>query len=211
MKPIRLSWRLRHIFWNNVLTNNIILAQAIGICPIVAGAYRLQYGVVLAICTALVLVSTSLLMSLLGERLPQWLRPPVYTVVGSLVLWGSAWLLDTYLSSEIYAALYLYLPLMAVNALNYRVGGFATGNKPAIAVMDAVGTSIGFGAVICIVAAAREMLSFGTLWNMPLWGHPVLAQMDKPFAAFFMLAALATLLQGIRMLRRGKEGGDEHA
>ena len=69
-------WKLTGIFMETFLTKNIVLVQALGLCPIIAAGTTLQYGVVLAICTAAVLLPTSLRMSLIGEKIPAWLRPP---------------------------------------------------------------------------------------------------------------------------------------
>lgn len=65
-------------------------------------------------------------MSLFGEKIPSWLRPPVYTVGASLLLLLAAFILDSFISTDIYAKLYLYLPLMEVNTIfTYRAGGFS--------------------------------------------------------------------------------------
>lgn len=117
--------RLGGIFLDTFFAKNIVLVQAVGLCPIIAIGINLKYGVALTLCTAAVLLPTSLCMSLWGSRLPAWLRPPVYTVGASILLLGAAALVNQYLSHELYAALYLYLPLMAVNTIfTYRAGGF---------------------------------------------------------------------------------------
>ena len=151
-------WKLTGIFLETFLSKNIVLVQAIGLCPIIAAGTTLQYGVVLAICTAAVLIPTSLMMSLVGDKLPAWLRPPVYTVGASLLLLLAAFIVDRAISHEIYAYLYLCLPLMAENTIfTYRAGGFSVSNRPAAAVIDAVGSSLGFALVICLASALREM------------------------------------------------------
>lgn len=123
--------RLGGIFLDTFFAKNIVLVQAVGLCPIIAIGINLKYGVALTLCTAAVLLPTSLCMSLWGSRLPAWLRPPVYTVGASILLLGAAALVNQYLSHELYAALYLYLPLMAVNTIfTYRAGGFSVTNRP---------------------------------------------------------------------------------
>lgn len=63
----------------------------------------------------------------------------------SILLLGAAALVNQYLSHELYAALYLYLPLMAVNTIfTYRAGGFSVTNRPVAALVDAAGSSLGF-------------------------------------------------------------------
>ena len=207
-------WKLTGIFLDSFLTKNIVLVQAIALCPIIAAGTTLQYGVVLAICTAAVLIPTSLMMSLVGEKIPAWLRPPVYTVGASLLLLLAAFIVDRAVSHEIYAYLYLYLPLMAVNTIfTYRAGGFSVSNRPAAAVVDALGSSLGFALVICLVSAIREMAAFGTLWNVPLGFSFRFPEAASPFVGFLLLGFMAALLQwGHSLLSRlmnkisGKEG-----
>lgn len=204
-------WKLTGIFLETFLSKNIVLVQAIGLCPIIAAGTTLQYGVVLAICTAAVLIPTSLMMSLVGDKLPSWLRPPVYTVGASLLLLLAAYIVDRAVSHEIYAYLYLYLPLMAVNTIfTYRAGGFSVSNRPAAAVIDAVGSSLGFALVICVASALREMAAYGTLWNVPLGYDFRFPEAASPFVGFLLLGFMAALLQWGRSilgrLTAGKEG-----
>lgn len=188
--------QLAGIFLDTFLLRNIVLVQAVGLCPILAAGTNLKYGVALTACTAVVLLPTSLLMSLLRERLPNWLRPPVYTIGASVLLLGVAFLLDTFISHEIYAALYLFLPLMAVNTLfTYRAGGFSVSNRPTAALVDALGSSLGFGLVICAVSALREIAARGTMWDIPLGLTTVLPEASLPFIGFLLLAFMAALLQ----------------
>lgn len=63
-------WKLTGIFIETFIVNNIVLIQAIGICPIIAVGTNLKYGVALTLCTAAVLLPTSLFMSLYGDKLP---------------------------------------------------------------------------------------------------------------------------------------------
>ena len=202
------QWKLTGIFFDTFLSKNIVLVQAIGLCPIIAAGTSLKYGVVLTVCTAAVLLPTSLVMSLLGERLPSWLRPPVYTLGASLLLLGAAFLLNQYISSKIYAALYLFLPLMAVNTIfTYRAGGFSVSSRPAAALADALGSSLGFGLVICIVSLLRELAISGTIWEIPVYAGKRLPEAAEPFAAFLLLGFMAALLQWIHSViaRRTQE------
>lgn len=193
---------IKHVFIDSFLVKNIVLVQAIGITPILAAGVTLQNGVVLTLCTAAVLLPTSLFMSLLGDKLPAWMRAPIYSVGAALILLGAAILVDRYVSHELYAALYVILPLTAVNSVvSYRAGGFSASHVPIVAITDAVASSLGFGLVICVVSALREMASFGTLWDKPLHFAVVLPEAALPYAAFLMLGFMAALLQWVRAIR----------
>lgn len=200
--------RLIQIFFDTFLVRNIVLVKMIGLCPLLVVAVNLKYGVTLTVCAGVALIPAALLMSLVGNKLKPAMRAPLYTLLASLLLVGAAYVVDTYISPELYAALYLYLPLMAVNTLvTYRAGGFAVTSGSASALADAFGSTMGFGLVICLVSAVRELLAFGTLWDVPLLAEPVLPAAASPFAAFMIVALLAALLQFVRaLLRRFVEG-----
>lgn len=200
--------RLAGIFFDTFLVRNIVLVKMIGLCPIIAAATNLKSAVTLTACAALILLPTALLMSLVGEKLKPVIRAPLYTLLAAGILVGIAFLLNTYVEPELYATLYLFLPLMAVNTLmTYRVGGFAVAARPPEALADGLGSVFGFGAVICIVGLVRELLAFGTIWEATVLAQPPLPVAASPFAAFLLVAMMAAGLQFIReMLRRFVEG-----
>lgn len=200
--------RLVQIFFDTFLVRNIVLVKMLGLCPIVGAALNLKNGVTLTACAGLALIPAALLMSVFGTRLKPAIRAPLYTLLASLVLVGAAYVTDTFISTELYATLYLYLPLMAVNTLmTYRAGGFAVTSGPLAALADALGSTLGFGLVICVVSALREFLAFGTLWDVPLTAQPLLPAAASPFVSFLIVALMAALLQFVRtLLRRFVEG-----
>jgi len=206
------GWKFGGIFWDSCFTKNIVLVQAIGICPIILASTNVKYGAVLTLCTTIILLANGLLMSLTGEKIAAWLRPPIYTLVSAGLLFGAAWLIDRYYSHEIYAALYLFIPLMAVSTVvSYRAGGFSVANRPGAAVADALGSSVGFGVAICAVSAIREAAIKGTILDFSIGFKPAFALANQPFIAFLLLGFVAAFLQWIHRMRRirrsGKQGG----
>lgn len=190
---------LYNIFLDSFLLNNIVLIQAIGICPILAVSTSLKNGVVLSLCTAAVLVPASLFMSFFGENIPSWLRPPIYTVGAALILLGAAAITDSFISHELYASLYVFLPLTAVNTLvSYRAGGFSVSHQPVVALTDSIASTLGFGLVICMISALREALASGTLWGVPVNTGLRLPESALPFAAFILLGFMSALLQWLK-------------
>lgn len=199
-KVKREFWRTTNLLVENAVTNNIVLIQALGLCPIIGAATTLQNGVVLSICTAAVLLPMSLLMALVAPWLPKWLRPAVYVLLASLLLVGTTFVLSHYVSGELYATdLHHFIPLIAVNMLYARTVGFSSIAHPVSTVVDALGSTLGFGAVICGVSALREVLAYGTLWNRPVDISWHLPHADTPFVAFILLGLLAAALQWSRL------------
>ena len=197
-KARRELWRTGQLFAENALTNNIVLIQALGLCPIITISTTLQNGVVMAACTAAVMLPLSLLMALLGSRLPKWSRPAVYVVLASLLLVGCSYVVERYVSTEIFAHLHHFIPLIAVNMLYDRTVSFSSIVHPVTTVMDALGSTLGFGLVICFVSALREVVAYGTLWGHSLDTSVQVPSIATPFAAFILLGFMAAGLQWSR-------------
>ncbi len=190
-------------FWNTFLPNNIVLVQAAGICPILAVGYNLKDSVALSVCTAVVMVVINLFATLLGNRIPRLLRPALYTVLSSVLLFGTALVLQQWISAEIYAALYLFLPLMAVNLLfSTFISDSAIQKRPSVAVASAIGSALGFALVLCVAGALREMAAFGTLWDIPLNYEARFPEAEHPFIGYVLLGFMAAFLQWVQQFIR---------
>ena len=196
--------QMRHVFSRSFAYDNVVLVQGLGLCPIIAAGTTLQKGVALTVCTAAVLLPSSLLMSVIGKKMPAALRTPIYTILAMVLMVACGFVMNTYISPELYASLYVFLPLMAVNTLfTYRAGGFSVGRHPVLAMTDSVGTSLGFGVVICIISTLREMAAMGTVWGKSLGYDARFPEAAYPFAAIILLGFMAALLRHIRSKRAG--------
>lgn len=194
----RRFWQAADSFIENAVTKNLVLTQAIGICPIIAAGITLQNGVALTYCTAAVLIPLSLLMPLIGNRLPRWLRPVLYVMLAALALVGVSYLLEKHISPELYARLYAFIPLIAVNMLRAHSSAMAQTMRPMETILEALGSTIGFGTVICLISAVRELTIYSTLWGIPVGSGYILPEAAAPFAAFIMLGFMSALLQWTR-------------
>lgn len=191
-------WQTADSFAETAITKNLVLTQAIGICPIIAAGVSLKNGVALTACTAAVLLPLSLLMPLIGNRLPKWLRPVLYVLLAALALVGASYLLETHISPELYAQLYAFIPLIAVNMLRAHNSTMGHTMHPLETIVEALGSTVGFGMVICIISAIREMTIHATLWDIPVGNGYVLPEAAAPFAAFIMLGFMSATLQWTR-------------
>ena len=187
-------------FLDAFITKNIVLVQAIGLCPVVMAGDHLKLAVALTVCTGLVLITSALVMSLFGDRMAAWLRPPVYTLSAAVLLTSAGFIIERYISGDLFASLEIFLPLIAVNTLiSYRAGGFAVANHPVLAVTDSIASTMGFGLVICAIALLRELASFGTIWDIPVRFMPhLLPAAAMPYAAFIMLGFMAAFIQWVK-------------
>ncbi len=191
-------WLAADSFVETAVTKNLVLTQAIGICPIIAAGVTLKNGVALTVCTAAVLLPLSLLMPLVGNRLPKWLRPVLYVLLAAAALTGASYLLETRISPELYAQLYAFIPLIAVNMLRAHNSTMNHTMHPLETIIEALGSTVGFGVVICFISALREVAISSTLWGKPVGSGYTLPETAAPFAAFIMLGFMSAMLQWTR-------------
>ena len=202
--------KIRKLFFNTILYDNLVLVQALGLCPIIAAGVSLQNAVVLTVCTMLILPLSTLLMVAIGSKLPPVFQPPVYTLFATVLLFGAAFVLNQFISTELYASLYLFLPLMSVTTLfSYHGGGQRAALQPWIALLDSLASAIGFGLVICIVGALREMLTQSTIWGIPLPISTQLPESALSFSAFILLGMMAAGLQHLKNKAAARRAQEE--
>lgn len=203
---LRSRRQYRQLFVDRAFTNNLVLVEGVGLCPLIGGATTLKLSVTMFLCTTVTLVLTALLMLVIGKKLPSTLRIPLHTLVAAALLCGEAYLINETISTELYASLYLFLPLLSVTTLFAYHGDNAVGDfDPLAGALDAFASSLGFGVVLCLVGALREIAARRTIWDIPLSLSVDLPEASLPFAAFLLLGLLAALLQ------RGKTLAAERA
>lgn len=192
-------WKLTGIFIETFIVNNIVLIQAIGICPIIAVGTNLKYGVALTLCTAAVLLPTSLFMSLYGDKLPAAARPPVYTLGASAPAgWGG-------LSGRplhFHRAVRLAVPVSAPDGGQHHLhlpGGRLFGEQPA---RCRPGGRFGLGLRLRPGHLRRFRPAGAGHFRHPMgqaMGFDLrLPEAAQPFAAFILLGFMAAFLQWIK-------------
>ena len=62
----------------------------------------------------------------------------------------------------------------------------------------ALGSTVGFGFIICLISLFREMAISGSVWGHPLGFTLRLPEAGAPFSAFILLGFLSALLQWTR-------------
>lgn len=187
---------------------NLVLSQAIGLCPLLAASVTLKNGVVLTCAMALTLLVTALFAGVLGNKMAAWLRPPFYVLLGGLCTTLTLFVLDEWISTELYASLYLFLPLIAVNSLLLCLPSGESAERLSQTVSEAIGAAIGYGFAVCALSALREVLTLNTLWDVPVQVSVKLPALAWPFAALLLLAPASALLQMLRRRFARKEVSD---
>lgn len=179
------------IMFQSAFIHNPVLTQAIGICSIVAIFTTLRLSIIMSLILSGILIICEVLASLMLKKLSRWLRISVYMLVGVALLIPMMLFLDQN-KSELYAAMGIYLPLLAVNSLIViRCEKFAVKHSVKHAFFDAVAASVGFISASAIVGAIRELLASGTLWGKEISSLPKLSGMALPFGGLIILGFVA--------------------
>lgn len=155
----------KEIAWNGFWKQNSILAQVLGLCPLLAVSSNFVNAVSLGIATVFVMILANVGISALRAFIPYEIRIPVFIlIIASLVtvvdLAFNAFLHDLYL------VLGIFIPLIVTNCIVLaRVEAFAAKNGVRAAAFDGLMMGIGFVWVIGLLGLIREFVGQGTLFS----------------------------------------------
>ena len=156
----------KKIFQDPLINDNPITRQILGICSALAVTIKLEQAVVMTIALTFVLCSSNVIVSILRKFIPSNIRIIVQmTVIASLVA-----IVDLLLKAYMYDIskdLTVFVALIITNCIVMgRAEAFAMKNGVISSFLDGLGNSLGYGGILLMVAFFRELLGFGTIYNM---------------------------------------------
>jgi Na+-transporting NADH:ubiquinone oxidoreductase, subunit NqrD len=179
--------RVFEITKRNILTENQILVQILGICSTLAVTNNLRNTLIMAIGVTLVTGFSNLTVSLIKDYIPRKIRMMMETLIISFYVIIVDIILRAYLP-EVSKALGPYVGLIITNCIIMgRTEAFAQSNTPLISFLDGLTAGLGYTFVLIIVAFVRELLGFGTIFDlkvMPANFVPVTIMVMAPSAFF---------------------------
>ncbi|WP_083023843.1 electron transport complex subunit E [Vreelandella lionensis] len=184
-------------------SNNPALVQLLGLCPLLAVSATVVNALGLALATLLVLVGSSTTTSLIRHQVPSAVRLPAFVMVIAAFVTCAALLMAAFAYS-LYQILGIFIPLIVTNcAILGRADAFASRQPVLPAAVDGLMTGLGFGAVLVLMGAIRELVGQGTLFSdMALLFGPVAAHWQITLVAdyqflFFILPPGAFFVAGL--------------
>ena len=189
---------------NGLWKNNPALVQLLGLCPLLAVTASVVNALGLAVATLFVLVISNLCVSLIRNVVTDSIRLPAFVLIIAAAVTGTELLMQAY-AYELYQILGIFLPLITTNCVILgRADAFAAKNWVLPAVADGVMMGLGFGLVLVVLGAIRELLGTGALFaNMDLLLGPaaqswtlVIAQ-DYPGLLLAILPPGAFIITGL--------------
>lgn len=169
---------------------NPVLTQIIGICPVVAAATTTKNAAIISLVMFAVLAVCEVLASAVLKKLEQSIRVCLYCLVSTVVTVFAMSLTD----DKTLSSLGIFLPLLSVNAMvTVRCEKFAVRTGVRNSVLDAIASSLCFGAVAVVVGFLRELLAFGTIFSLKVSSLPTFSAFALPFGGLVLLGFLAAI------------------
>lgn len=144
--------------------NNVVLAQMLALCPLLAVTGTATNGLGMGLATTAVMVASGLLISMLRGLITPEVRIPVFVLIIAVLvtlvdLGLNAWLHD------LHKVLGLFIPLIVTNcAILGRAESFASRNPVLPSAFDGLAIGLGFTLVLVMLGAIREIIGSGTLF-----------------------------------------------
>jgi H+/Na+-translocating ferredoxin:NAD+ oxidoreductase subunit E len=159
----------RELSLNGLWKNNPAIVQLLGLCPLLAVTGSVVNAIGLAAATTLVLVCSNASVSLIRNIVSDAVRLPAFVMIIAAAVTCIELLMQAF-AYELYQILGIFLPLITTNCVILgRADGFASRNALAPAIYDGLIMGLGFGVVLVMLGALRELLGTGALFdNMDL-------------------------------------------
>jgi electron transport complex protein RnfE len=155
----------KDIAWNGIWKQNTILAQVLGLCPLLAVSSNLVNAVSLGLATIVVMMLSNFAISALRAFIPYEIRIPVFILIIAALVTGIDLAFNAFLH-DLYMVLGIFIPLIVTNCIVLaRVEAFAAKNGLRAATFDGLMMGVGFVWVIGLLGAVREFVGQGTLFS----------------------------------------------
>jgi len=159
-----MSQRYASIARDGLWDNNIVFAQALGLCPLLAVTGTASNGLGMGLATSVVMIASGLLIAILRGIITPQVRIPVFILIIAVLvtmvdMFMNAWVHD------LHKVLGLFIPLIVTNcAILGRAESFASRNEVLPSAFDGLMMGLGFTLALVVLGATREVLGSGTLF-----------------------------------------------
>jgi electron transport complex protein RnfE len=197
-------------FRQAAIANNPAWMQLLGLCPLLAVSNSVANATGLALASAFVIIGSNTSISLLRRIIPQEARLPCFVLIIATFTTLTVMVLEAY-AFDLYSRIALFVQIIVTNCMILgRAEVFASRQPVGRALMDALGTAVGFALALLALGAVREVLGQGTLlanmdmlfgqaaaqWQMTFFPAPLSLALLPP-GAFIIAGLLFALAQGL--------------
>lgn len=175
---------------------NPVFRLLLGMCPTLAVTAAVKPALTMGLCVIFVLTCSNIVVSLMRNLLKPHLRILMFTLTISTFVTIADLFLKAYVP-RMSEALGPYVPLIIVNCIIIcRAEACASKNTLIVSIIDALGMGVGFTLTLCVLAAVRELLSTGKIFEIKFMPDAFVpwAAMSMPVGAFLTLGLLLGLV-----------------
>ena len=79
---------IKNQFKEGLVTNNPVLVQLVGLCPVIAASSTFIQALMLSAAMCLELTVVCVIASAFFKNLPRWIRVPVYFLIGLALIYN---------------------------------------------------------------------------------------------------------------------------
>jgi len=175
---------------------NPVFRLLLGMCPTLAVTAAVKPALTMGLCVIFVLVCSNIIVSLMRNLLKPHLRILMFT----LTIATFVTIADLFLKAfalRMSETLGPYVPLIIVNCIIIcRAEACASKNGLVVSVIDALGMGVGFTLTLCVLAAIRELLATGMIFEAQVMPDAFVpwAAMGMPVGAFITLGLMLGLV-----------------
>ncbi len=194
-----------------ITRDNPVFGLVLGLCPALAVTTSVENAIGMSAGTFFVLFFANIFVSALRKQIPSTVRLPIFIIIIATFVSIVDMVMEAFFP-PMYAALGVFIPLIVVNCIIIgRAEAYANKNNVFYSAIDAIGSSIGFLLVLCLIGGIRELLGTGkivtfgyTLISSPI--NPAMTTMILPPGAFLTIGILMAIVNYQRAKKRAKGG-----
>ena len=190
-------------FVRGLWEENPVFVMLLGMCPTLAVTNSGINAIAMGLATTFVLVGSGALVSLLRRVIPKQVRIASYIIIIATFVTVVDYSIQA-ISLDLYNALGAFIQLIVVNCIILgRAEAYASKQRLAPAVVNALGMGVGFTLALLCLGAVREILGNGTLFGLQLMpeGFQPWVVMILPPGGFFVLGTWLLLFTVFRQRR----------
>lgn len=159
------SKSLTDISLDGLWKNNPALVQLLGLCPLLAVTGSVVNALGLGLATMMVLIGSNLSVSLIRNHVSDAVRLPAFVMIIASFVTVTELVMQAF-TYELYQILGIFIPLIVTNcAILGRADAFASKNPLIPSAVDGFMMAVGFGLVLILLGAIREILGQGVIFS----------------------------------------------
>ena len=189
--------KIKDVFKAPLNIMNPVLVQVLGICSALAVTSQLKPALVMGLAVTVITAFSNLIISLIRQTIPNRIRIVVQLVVVAALVTIVSQVLKAFVY-DVSVELSVYVGLFITNCiLMGRLEAFAMQNKPWPSFVDGISNGLGYGIILVVVGAFRELLGRGTLLGFQIipesaydFGYLNNGTMTMPAMALIMIGVV---------------------